>query len=338
MRTSICLPPAHGDASPSRDVTIVMYHYVRPLERSRFPRLRALDLDRFRSQLDHLLRHHTPVSMEDVVTAGWESAPLPPNPVLLTFDDGFADHYRYVFPLLHARGVRGAFFPPACAVLERRMLDVHKIHCLLATVENHDRLAADMERLMEEAHRADPTVVALPAACRERWYRGDGLDTAVVVYLKSMMQHALPASHRGRIVDSLFRIHVSADETAMAEEYYVDLDQLRVMMDNGMHVGGHGNHHLWHSRISTADKTAEIEGSLRLLGRLGLADGPWTYCYPNGDYDAETIGLLRARGCVAALIVGDDRARLDGPDKLMELPRLDTTRFPTDATAPAGLL
>jgi len=330
-------PSPQTDAAPSRDVTIVMYHYVRPLARSRFPRLRALDLDRFRGQLDHLCRHYTPVSMEEVIAAARDRAPLPPNPVLLTFDDGFADHYRYAFPLLHERGIRGAFYPPAGAVLERRMLDVHKIHCLLATVEDHDRLAADMERLVEDAHRADPAAVASAEAYRTRWCATDGLDTAVVVYLKSMMQHALPDPHRGQIADTLFHAHVSADETAMAEEFYVDPDQLRVMVDCGMHVGGHGDRHLWHSRIPIAGKTAEIEGTLRLLDRLGLAGGPWTYCYPNGDYDAETIALLRARGCAAAVIVGDAVARLTGPEVLMELPRLDTTRFPTFGDAPAML-
>lgn len=325
--------------SGSRDVTIVMYHYVRPLVRSRFPRLRALDLDRFRGQLDYLCRHYVPVSMEEVIAAAQDGEPLPPNPVLLTFDDGFADHYRYAFPLLHERGIRGAFYPPAAAVLDRRMLEVHKIHCLLATVEDHDRLAVDMERLVEEAHRADPAAVAPVAAYRERWCRTDGLDTAVVVYLKSMMQHALPDPCRGRIADTLFRANVSADETAIAEEFYVDSDQLRVMIDCGMHVGGHGDRHLWHSRIPTAGKLAEIGGTLRLLDRLGLADKSWTYCYPNGDYDAETIALLRERGCVAAVIVGDAVARLDGTHGLMELPRLDTTRFPVsrDALAEAML-
>ncbi len=331
-------PSAGTGADHSRDVTIIMYHYVRPLARSRFPRLRALDLDRFRGQLDHLCRHYTPVSMEEVVAAGRDGTPLPPKPVLLTFDDGFADHYRYAFPLLRARGVRGAFFPPASAVLERRMLDVHKIHCLLATVTDHDRLAADMERLVDDAHCNAPDTVAPTAVYRDRWRRSDGLDTAVVVYLKSMMQHALPDPHRSWIADALFHDHVSADEATMAEEFYVDPDQLRVMMDAGMHVGGHGDRHLWHSRISTADKTAEIDGSLRLLRQLGLADGAWTYCYPNGDYDTETITLLSARGCAAAVIVGDAVAQLGGPNRLMELPRLDTTRFPTDANAPMGLL
>lgn len=323
----------HGD----QEVTIVMYHYVRPLARSRFPRLRALDLDKFIGQLDYLRRHYTLVAMEDVVAAG-SGAPLPPRPALLTFDDGFSDHYRYVFPLLHARGIRGAFYPPAAATLDRRMLEVHKIHCLLAATEDHDRLAADMEKLVAAARREAPDVVAAPDAYRRQWRHGDGLDVPVVVYLKSMMQHALPDPWRARIADALFRDHVSADEAAMAEEFYATPEQLQVMVDSGMHVGGHGDRHLWHSRISSADKAAEIAGSRRLLDRLGLAGQPWTYCYPNGDYDAETIALLRAAGCVAAVIVGDAVARLNGAGGLMELPRLDTTRFPTDGAAPAGAL
>ena len=37
-------------------------------------------------------------------------AELPPNPVILTFDDGYAEHYNYVFPLLRDFGMTGTFF------------------------------------------------------------------------------------------------------------------------------------------------------------------------------------------------------------------------------------
>ena len=36
-------------------VTIVMYHYVRDLERSRFPAIKGLSLDRFWRQLRYIL-------------------------------------------------------------------------------------------------------------------------------------------------------------------------------------------------------------------------------------------------------------------------------------------
>src|SRR5258706_3149063 len=112
-------------------VTIVMYHYVRPLGRTRYPTLKALDLDLFRGQIDHFCRRYSVVSMADVIAAG-RGASLPQRAVLLTFDDGYSDHFQYVLPILADRKLSGTFFPPSEVVLARRMLDVNKIHFVLA--------------------------------------------------------------------------------------------------------------------------------------------------------------------------------------------------------------
>lgn len=94
----------------NRKVVIVMYHYVRDLSRSRFPAIKGLSLDRFRRQLDHIQSHYTPVSIENLLDAlQSEEAELPPNPILLTFDDGYNDHFSNVFPLLDERGIQGCF-------------------------------------------------------------------------------------------------------------------------------------------------------------------------------------------------------------------------------------
>ena len=57
--------------------------------------------------------------------------PLPPDAVLLTFDDGQDDHHRYVLPMLAERGLTGTFF-----VMARDPADgltvAHRIHVVLA--------------------------------------------------------------------------------------------------------------------------------------------------------------------------------------------------------------
>jgi len=111
-----------------RHVTIVMYHYVRDLERSRFPAIKGLSVERFRRQLDYIETRYTPIGAEYLLEALSSSTKdLPPNPILLTFDDGDTDHFTNVFPLSDARGIQGCFFPPAQAVLEHKVLDVNEI-------------------------------------------------------------------------------------------------------------------------------------------------------------------------------------------------------------------
>src|SRR5271165_318588 len=119
----------------NRLITIVMYHYVRDLERSRFPAIKGLSVERFCRQLDYIEARYTPITIEKLqgaLESGQDD--LPANPILLTFDDGYSDHFANVFPLLDARGIQGCFFPPAQAILEHKVLDVNKIQFVLAVV------------------------------------------------------------------------------------------------------------------------------------------------------------------------------------------------------------
>ncbi len=88
----------------------IMYHYVREPSDA-YPHLRFLHIDNFRRQLDILQEQFIFPDSESFL-AGVQTGMLPDNAAVLTFDDGLADHYRYVFPELRDRGLWGVFFLP----------------------------------------------------------------------------------------------------------------------------------------------------------------------------------------------------------------------------------
>ena len=117
---------------------------------TRFPKIKGLDLALFEQQLDYLQKHYSLISMEDLIEAIESGCPLPPRPALLTFDDGYIDHYEHVFPRLAERSLQGSFFPVACAALDRKILDVNKIHFTLASDVDPDRLVDFIEDACRE--------------------------------------------------------------------------------------------------------------------------------------------------------------------------------------------
>ena len=316
----------------SRRLAAIMYHYVRPLARTRFPAIKGLDLALFRAQLDHLQRHATIIPAAMLFDAA-SGAELPPRAVLLTFDDGYADHYAYVFPELCRRGLTGAFFPPAAAVRERVILDVNKVHFTLAAVADAAALAAEMEDLLR-ARAAEFDLQPLDAYRRELWVP-NRFDPPEVNYLKRMLQHALPVALRGWIADRLFERHVCADQGAFAEELYVSLDQLRVMRQAGMVIGGHGDRHVWLDRVEAPDLACEIDAGTALMDAVGMPAERWSLCYPYGANSPEVLRLLAASGCRVAFTsdVGLADFAVDSP---LLLPRLDTNHLPKDAALPPG--
>ena len=120
----------------SNKVSVVMYHYVRNLQESKYPKIKGLDLPLFEEQLDYLQKNYSIVDIDTVIEAYENKAILPPKAVLLTFDDGYSDHYDNVFPILKKRKILGAFYPSVKAITEHSMLDVNKIHFILAAKEN----------------------------------------------------------------------------------------------------------------------------------------------------------------------------------------------------------
>lgn len=311
-------------------VTIVMYHYVRPLARTAYPRLTGLDLAKFEGQLDYLTAHYHVVSLAEVIAAVQEKRSLPERAAVLTFDDGYADHYHHALPALRRRGLGGAFFPPTEALIERRVLDVNKIHFILAATTDRQPLVQMVEAAVMGA--GDEFDLAGLDEYRRRYWQANRFDDAETIYIKRMLQTALPQALRARITDELFRRHVSADERSFADDLYLSTDQLVEMAGQGMEIGSHGHTHRWLNSLSADEQAQDIDRSLDILAGLGVLGPAKLFCYPYGAYDAETLKLLSARGCAAAVTTNFAIAR-PKVENMLELSRLDTNDFPYSAHA-----
>ncbi len=94
-------------------VPALMYHYISvPPPGSDIYRLDlSVTPENFTRQMEWLRdKHFTPISTDDLIVALRYGAPLPSNPILLTFDDGYDDAYINAFPILKSFGFKGTFF------------------------------------------------------------------------------------------------------------------------------------------------------------------------------------------------------------------------------------
>lgn len=99
-------------------VIVLLYHrLLEPTAYEALPPLArnfALPTPRFREHLEQLRGSgHTPVSADDVLAAIEHGKPLPPQPVLVTFDDGCESVYRCALPHLRELGFPAALFVTA---------------------------------------------------------------------------------------------------------------------------------------------------------------------------------------------------------------------------------
>ena len=90
-----------------------MYHYVSPLPEDVDDIRRDLTVlpETFEAHLQYVADEgYTTISLYELYDALTTGATLPAKPVILTFDDGYSDHYDYVFPALMEHGFTGTFF------------------------------------------------------------------------------------------------------------------------------------------------------------------------------------------------------------------------------------
>jgi len=105
----------------------VMYHYVRPDDND-YPNFDNLTLNVFRKQLDYFENKYGFISKKDYINAIKNKKNI--KGVILTFDDGFKDHYTYVMPELKKRGLWGIFYISTGVYDHQKLLGVHRIHYL----------------------------------------------------------------------------------------------------------------------------------------------------------------------------------------------------------------
>jgi len=314
-------------------LTIVMYHYVRPLRGSKYPDIKGLEVECFEGQIQYFRKSYTFVSIEDVIRAVNKAARLPDNAVLLTFDDGYVDHYEHVLPILTRYGIRGAFYPSVQATTEHSLLAQNQIHFILACSRDKDALLQEVFHLLD-AYREQFDLRP------NQWYyeklaKPNRFDGADVIFIKRLLQVELDRDARSAIADDLFARVVGVDKKSFARELYMSRDQLRAMLDAGMHVGAHGYRHDWLGSLAPEDQEKDIDSSLRFLDELGAPRDTWTICYPYGDYNESLLTLLSGKGCRLGMTTNFTVADLDR-DCPLTLPRLDTNDFPFQADVPAS--
>lgn len=303
--------------------TIVFYHYVRDVERTPFPGIKAMSIADFTAQLDWLQARFDVIDGPTFERAVLSRTGFTRPTALLTFDDGFVDHYEHVFPLLQARGLGGIFFLVGATLADRpRLLNVHRTHFLLSHLGG-ERFARELAAALEKEGVA-VTIGRGPLrpADREGIYRYD--DTPDDVHIKRILNYEAPYPVADRVLSEAFTRHLG-DEVAFARALYLSAAQVREMARGGMTFGFHTETHPVLSRLNRDGQSAELRRGPERIRSLTSQDTV-SFCYPYGfthTYNSDTLQLLEECGYSMAFNTSRREAAV-GDDPRYELPRYDT--------------
>lgn len=206
-------------------LSILTYHHVcDPRADYRFdPDVADVTPDQFRRQMALVKKHFSVIDVEQLLAA-LDGAKLPPNPCLITFDDGYLSNLEVALPVLRELEMSAVFFIATSFVSERRLYWWDRIAYVVATsTKPRVQLAYPVARTVQLGDRA---------AAR----------AALVAIIKDT-----PGLDVGRYLDELTAaagVAWSRDvERRLADELIMTWDQVRAMRDAGMDIESHTRGH-----------------------------------------------------------------------------------------------
>ena len=269
----------------------------------------------FRRQMEMLARYGTPIGVDELIRAV-EGTPLPKNPVMVTFDDGYRSCHDVALPILRAVGMRATFFVPTGFITDRKLYWWERIAICLSQA------------------RKPAATLTFPHPVEVK-----SKDPKAHRVLADLIKNT-PNLDVKRFLDELcaaFGVEWSDDiEATHANNLIMSWDQVRALSRAGMDVESHSR---WHRVLQTLDEgelRAELAGSKQDL-ETQLGRPCRAIAYPVGRRIAHVKRIrdaVIAAGYRVGLTNASGATRIwSGPfNEMMPTDRFDISRFSTDRT------
>lgn len=247
--------------TPPMWLTILTYHRVGApsAEGTPFPDETYDATSRtFAEQLRFLSEHFQFVTTEDVL-GFLKGGSLPPNPVMITFDDGYIECLTEALPLMADYGATGTFFIATDAIEERKLFWWDKIYLLV------------------ERATVDPIVLDYPQSLRLTRDEAYGALNQLVKTHRGLDLERFLDHLQERTGASLPR----EEEKALADDMLMTWEQIDELARAGMDIQSHTRTHRVVQTLLPEQLEGELRGSRELLEeRLGRPVR--TLAYPVG--------------------------------------------------------
>jgi peptidoglycan/xylan/chitin deacetylase (PgdA/CDA1 family) len=204
------------------------------------------DVAAFEKDLDYLLQHYRPVSLDQLHSCRTSGQPLPPRSMFLSFDDGFREMSETVAPICKQKGVPVTFFLSTAFLDNRSLCYRHKASVLI------DAGRRCSPATLREASRSLAKALELT--------ENESLD---------FRRLCLSVSYKQRhVFDECAPIlGVDFDEYLKTVQPYLTTNQIHRLLEQGFSIGGHSVDHPKYSELALDDQLDQTARCMEELDR-----------------------------------------------------------------------
>lgn len=290
-------------------LTILTWHRVTKDLGAGFDRgVIAASPKQFDQQIAILKQRFSVIDTSALVKYREEGRPLPPNPVLLTFDDGYRDNLTLALPILKKHGVKAIFFVPTGFMGEGRLFSWEHISALITRCRRPEIWISYPEPL--------------------RFILGDEPSRLNAARMLIHVSRARAGVDEARFLTELAAacevLWDSSIERPLADELILDWNGVRALVEAGMEVQSHGHSHALFPFISPEQVLHEASHSRQVL-EAQTGQSQVAIAYPAGAGLAPgqpSYAAVAAAGYKLGFCLGSESLRLGQISDWLSVPRL----------------
>lgn len=279
----------------SGEAVVLMYHKVQRRPAGLWGE-QVLHVDAFDEQLAYLARHCDPIGLWELAEGLRGRRPLPPRPVVITFDDGYRNNLLLAAPLLAKHRVPATLFVTTGLVGTQRWMWAYELDEMFLRYPAERIAQASGSRELAWLCSLELPRVAMSTACIE-FLKQISFDAQNDIMRR--LRRALP---------------VEVDD----ENRFLSWDEVREIRSYGVEIGAHTVNHPLLVRVPIEEAEREIAGSREMLHEQ-LGNPPRLFAYPNGDTNQ---ALTRIVGRYFEAAVTATQGTCGSDVNLLEIPRL----------------
>lgn len=246
-------------------LTVLMFHRVLPPEES--TRLAALEewsiSDRiFEKLMEFCKKLYNVVSLEQVYEAKLSGKKLPPNALLITFDDGWRDNYTYALPILVKHELTAAIFIASSAVNKRLPFWQEKITSAC-------KLKSDLLCEIVNEFRLDSSVN----------------DTTTLIHRLKLVENS----------EKKARITEICEEYIPQDRQFLSRSEIVELVSHNIAIGSHGATHEPLAHLDSQQQKYEIKSSAIHLASI-TRKPIISMSFPHGSYNSQIVKMCNQEG------------------------------------------
>jgi peptidoglycan/xylan/chitin deacetylase (PgdA/CDA1 family) len=289
---------------------VVYYHLVSDDEVPHVSNLYEFrNIWQFKRDMDVFLRFFHPVRLEDFLLSLDGKQELPKNAFLLSFDDGLAECYEVIAPILKEKGIPATFFI-CSAFLDNKQLSYDSKKSLLVSLIQSGK-ASSQEKA--KAH----------AVLREANIQEIDL---VVALLSVAYQKRFVLDQIGEALNYDFSIYLKVSQP------YLTTNQGMELLKMGHCLGAHSIDHPCYQDLSLAEQIYQTCESVRFVkDRFSIKYGAFAFPYSDANISKKFFRELFEKSMGVDVCFGNSGLLVDSVTRNIQRATMEKTWMPAEA-------